>query len=100
MNDERISDSWRIDKRVSYGHLLTTLVVLVSLFAWSQRLETRVLLNEQMIISVEKRHDETANNIERRMAFMETAIEEHQKELLRKIEKLDDQFEEHAVKRP
>lgn len=98
MSDDGHGGGWQIDKRISYGHLLTTLTVLISVFIWSMRLETRVLLSEQMIISSEKRHEQTTAIFEKRMAFMETAIEEHQKELLRKIEKVDERMASHIEK--
>jgi hypothetical protein len=37
---------WRLDRRVSLGHLVTTAMVLVAMVLWGGRLETRLVLLE------------------------------------------------------
>lgn len=39
--------AWHLDRRVSVGHLVTTLTVLVAMVMWGARLETRIVLMEQ-----------------------------------------------------
>ncbi|MBI5138005.1 MAG: hypothetical protein HZA24_11815 [Nitrospirae bacterium] len=39
--------NWHLDRRVSVGHLVTTLTVLVAMVLWGARLETRIVLMEQ-----------------------------------------------------
>ena len=38
---------WHLDRRVSVGHIVTTLVVALGVVVWMQRLEANVLLNGQ-----------------------------------------------------
>ena len=47
MSDEPIG--WHVDKRLSIGHIITTLTVAVAVIAWMQNLESRVELNKQAI---------------------------------------------------
>jgi len=37
---------WHLDRRVSVGHLVTTLTFLVAMVLWGARLETRIALME------------------------------------------------------
>jgi len=39
--------AWHLDRRVSVGHLVTTLTVLIAMVLWGARLETRIALTEQ-----------------------------------------------------
>jgi len=38
---------WHLDRRVSVGHIVTTLAVAVGVMVWMQRLEASVMLNAQ-----------------------------------------------------
>lgn len=40
---------WHLDKRVSVGHIITTITVAGSIFLWLANIEKRVDLNEQAI---------------------------------------------------
>jgi predicted secreted protein len=61
---------WHLDRRVSVGHIVTTLVVAVSAAIWMLRLESNVLLNEQAILSQAERID-----------WVERAVKEDQKDI-------------------
>lgn len=39
--------SWHLDKRINVGHLLTTVVLAVSLFSWASVLEKRLAVLEE-----------------------------------------------------
>lgn len=48
MNDQP-KTGWHVDKRVSIGHIITTLTVAVSIVVWMMSLENRVGINTQAI---------------------------------------------------
>jgi hypothetical protein len=66
MTDER----WHLDRRVSVGHIVTTILVAVSAAVWMMRLESHVLLNEQAILAQSARID-----------WIEQAVKEDQVEI-------------------
>lgn len=73
---------WHLDRRVSVGHIVTTLMVAVGVVVWMQRLEASALLNAQAVAQQAARIDRLEQRTERR--FREI------KELLVRIEqKLD-----------
>jgi hypothetical protein len=52
--------SWQLDRRVSLGHLITTVTFLVAMVLWGGRLETRLVLLEDGLprqASVDARQD-------------------------------------------
>lgn len=46
---------WHLDRRVSIGHLLTTVAVAVSAVMWLTSIDTRVSLNSQSVDTVTQR---------------------------------------------
>lgn len=52
--DNRSTDQWHIDKRVSISHLMTTIAAVGVIFVWGSAMETRVALLEQSKTSLEK----------------------------------------------
>ncbi|MPY69207.1 MAG: hypothetical protein GEU92_03875 [Alphaproteobacteria bacterium] len=61
---------WHLDRRVSVGHIVTTVVVATSAIVWMLRLESRVLLNEQAIVAQADR-----------IGWVERAVKEDQAEI-------------------
>lgn len=39
--------NWQLDRRISVGHLVTTMTFLVAMIMWGARLETRIALVEE-----------------------------------------------------
>ena len=58
---------WHIDKRISVGHLLTTVLVAGGVLLWVNDLDSRVKLNEQSIITIQKEMKESEDRIVRRL---------------------------------
>lgn len=44
--DEERDNAWHLDKRISFSHLVTTMVLVVSLFTWGSTLDKRLTLLE------------------------------------------------------
>lgn len=73
MNGER----WHLDRRVSVGHIVTTVVVATSAIVWMLRLESRVLLNEQAIVAQADR-----------IGWVERAVKEDQAEIRASLDRI------------
>ncbi len=56
-DDEKTSRrQWHLDKNISIGHIITTMMVAVSLIAWGLHMETRLVL-----VEAEVTHSHEAN---------------------------------------
>jgi hypothetical protein len=53
MADNQESGGWHLDKRVSFGHLITTMTVVCAVIFWSSRIESRIERNELRIAQAE-----------------------------------------------
>ncbi|MQA67469.1 MAG: hypothetical protein GEU76_16460 [Alphaproteobacteria bacterium] len=73
MTDNR----WHLDRRVSVGHIVTTVVVATSAIVWMLRLESRVLLNEQAIVAQADR-----------IGWVERAVKEDQAEIRAALDRI------------
>ena len=58
---------WHIDKRISAGHIVTTIVVAGGVLLWVNDLDSRVKLNEQSIKTIQKEMKESEDRIVRRL---------------------------------
>ncbi len=68
---------WHLDRRVSVGHIVTTVVVATSAIVWMLRLESRVLLNEQAIVAQADR-----------IVWVERAVKEDQAEIRASLDRI------------
>lgn len=75
-------EGWHVDKRVSVGHIVTTLVVAVSLVVWMGRVESRTELNATAIQAL-------ADRVERDDRRQELLVTEIKNSLIRIEAKLD-----------
>lgn len=80
---------WHIDKRVNVGHLITTLMLAASVFAWGSAIDRRVAIVEASVVQNEK------DNARQDVALKESAtlirddlrmLKEEIRELGRKLE--------------
>lgn len=74
-----MSGGWQIDRRVSAGHIVTTLVVALSAVAWMMRLEGAVLLNAQAADAQRERID-----------WVERAVKDDQAEIKQTLLRIQD----------
>lgn len=94
---DRMSDAsewhgWHLDKRVSIGHVVTTITVAASVMIFGLRLEGRVAVNEVQIANniaaiEQSRLMATAQYVEAR-----TESNQHYQELIRRLERISDQL--------
>jgi hypothetical protein len=49
--------NWRLDKTFNVSHAITTIAIMVSLFSWGSKIDTRISLIEQQL-TVQARLDE------------------------------------------
>jgi hypothetical protein len=81
---------WHVDKRVSIGHIVTTLVVAVSAVMWMSRIENKVDLNAQMIAVHSQQIRETGQNVTDGFNDIKTDLRSMWVELRRINERLGD----------
>ncbi|MDH5527411.1 MAG: hypothetical protein OEY97_08915 [Nitrospirota bacterium] len=80
--------NWQLDRRISVGHLVTTMTFLVAMIMWGARLETRIALMEEGAtrqVTMDTRQDNETQRLR----------EEIKEELERLNVKLDRYFEHH-----
>lgn len=53
---------WQLEKRVSWGHLLTTVTIIVSAITWGNKMDSRVEINAREIAHVAKDLEKETNN--------------------------------------
>jgi len=70
---------WHLDRRVSVGHIVTTLAVSAAAMVWMMRLESGVLLNDRAILAQRERLD-----------WVERAIKEDQAEIKQTLRRIWD----------
>ena len=75
---------WHLDKRVSVGHLITTLAMVGAAALWMLRIEGRIDL-------VDLRDLQT----ERRIEQMELSRQSSDTEIIRRLERIQDTLAEH-----
>lgn len=74
---------WHLDKNISIGHIISTLLIGFSVFAWATTIENRIGKNEQAILHI----IENAQRVERGIQD----IRDNQRQDYREIsQKLDD----------
>ncbi len=79
---------WHLDRRVSVGHLVTTVTVLVAMVLWGARLETRLVVIENTAdrqTRIDTRQDEESRR-------MREEIREELKSLNNKIDRYFEQL--------
>jgi hypothetical protein len=73
---------WHLDKRISIGHIFTTLSVAFALMVWMNNLENRVRVSEIKIIAVEKAYEKDA--ADQSVQYIE---------IIRRLERLDQKID-------
>lgn len=81
-------DGWHLDKRISVGHLITTVTIIISFMAWMISMEKQVVEVRQMALT----------NTERINAMV-GEDELHYAEIIRRLERLDDRLAKHMEMR-
>ena len=77
---------WHLDKRISWGHIVATVVLLFTFLAWSTTLDKRVEVNGVRI-------DNNTENINR----LETTILYQYEQIQQSLMRLEDKLDAHEV---
>lgn len=106
MADEYRIDGWHLDKRVSIGHIVTTVVVISTFAVWLMRLDGQLQLLRQDFLDM-RDHDvkhELAERTEREKLELradaqtkrvEGRLEAQYSEIIRRLEMLDARLQKH-----
>jgi hypothetical protein len=84
MADEYRIDGWHLDKRISVGHLVTTLTVIVAFASWMMKIEEKIAVSQAQI-------NVNTGRIER----MERMMDGHYLTIITKLDKLDQRLVDH-----
>lgn len=82
MVDQGEWHGWHLDKRVSIGHVITTLTVAATLLVFGLRLEGRISLNEHRIVQTEQHLQE-----------LRETQSINQAEIIRRLERISDKLD-------
>ena len=81
--DRHGDNSWHLDKRISFSHLITTMAIIISLFTWGSTLDKRLTLLEESA----KRQEEAIKQDRESIRILNTEI---RGELSRLNDKMND----------
>lgn len=98
---------WHLDKRVSVGHLVSTLVIVITFVLWLMNLDARLQLAQQTveeIIRDDQAHEADAlrqfTALEARMeaqtSRLEGRMEAQYAEIIRRLEVMDNRLAKHS----
>jgi hypothetical protein len=73
---------WHLDKRISIGHIITTVTVAVAMVGWMLQLENRVSV-----------HDVKINQIEYNQHAAKIEVAAQYAELIRRLERIDSRLD-------
>jgi hypothetical protein len=97
MPEEQNNNRWHLDKRVSVGHLITTVAMISAAALWLLRLEGRVDLadneiehNAERIVELDTARATRDNEIIRRLERIQDTLAEHERSTLKHAKKLGD----------
>jgi len=98
---------WHLDKRVSVGHLVTTAAVVATFVVWLMSLDGEITVAQRDIDAIRKSdeaHEQVAQQqflrlegrIESQTARLEGRMEAQYKEIIRRLEILDQRLADHS----
>jgi hypothetical protein len=95
--EQNNNNRWHLDKRVSVGHLITTVAMISAAALWLLRLEGRVDLadneiehNAERIVELDTARATRDNEIIRRLERIQDTLAEHERSTLKHAKKLGD----------
>jgi hypothetical protein len=83
MTDER----WHLDRRVSVGHIVTTILVAVSAAVWMMRLESHILAQSARIDWIEQAVKEDQVEIKSTLRRIWDTLRRVEEKVARKVDK-------------
>ncbi len=82
-----IDRSWHLDRRVSVGHIVTTLAVAVSLVVWLNDIDKRISVLEEIAQQHAERFDRTDKRWEQELINLRRMLERIEDKIDRKADR-------------
>ena len=79
---------WHLDKTISVGHLLSTLIIAISIFSWASSLDRRVEQNAQNVVFLGEKIDRDRQELARVRDQVSTNYREMNRKLDRILERM------------
>jgi len=71
---QREDKRWHLDRRVSVGHLATTIALIISFMWWASQMDGRISRNTSDIVHLKELTTVQQNNIREQMGEIRTSI--------------------------
>lgn len=85
--EQQPNNRWHLDKRVSVGHLITTLAMVAAVSMWLLRLEGRIDLVDQRDAQISAR-----------IEMLDADRKIRDDEIIRKLERIEDKLDAHEIR--
>lgn len=93
-NSDGGDGSWHLDKRVSWGHIATTVAMIISVVIWSLQLHARAEVNALRIDQMEKNVERLRNETQAQYGVLRHDGQTQYSEIIRRLERLDQKIDE------
>ena len=87
--DDPVTKHWHLDKRVNVTHLLATVTLAASMFAWAASIDRRLSLTEQSLINVSSYHARQDYEAERNTRFLKEEMNLLRQDIKDQTKKID-----------
>jgi Tfp pilus assembly protein PilO len=87
---------WHLDKRISVGHIVTTVVVVATFAVWLMSIEGRVKINERELSDIRKEDMAMEKRLQNQTARLDARLDAQYAEIIRRLERLDQQLQQHS----
>ncbi|WP_434359893.1 hypothetical protein NF212_06460 [Parasalinivibrio latis] len=81
-----MSSQWHIDKTISVGHLISTVIIAISVFSWASAVDRRVEQNAQAIAFVREQIKQERVRTDNALGDLKTNLRDINNKLDRLIE--------------
>lgn len=75
ISQENQDPSWHLDKRISIGHIITTLVVTVGVVLYAAKQDTYIALLQQKTLENEKRIESVKDDVMHRLDSINSKLD-------------------------
>lgn len=87
---------WHLDKRISVGHIVTTVVVVATFAVWLMSIEGRVKINERELMDIRKEDTAMEQRLQTQAARLDARLDAQYAEIIRRLERLDQKLQRHS----
>jgi Tfp pilus assembly protein PilO len=88
---------WHLDKRISVGHIVTTVVVVATFAVWLMSIDGRVTVNERELADIRKEDTAMEQRLQAQTARLDARLDAQYAEIIRRLERLDQQLQRHSA---